>query len=193
MSFFRVGAGRVDADNVQEIKVNTDGTQFVEVTNLASSLESKLSDALPAGKAFVVTHKQSVAKRQFLAVQLTIPDDSTTLFYVDWSVGVQFPAELLINEGGALTSPTALTLQNRNRNSATTSAVTAGYLLQNTNPVTGGNTIYDNHLAFEKHLEPNDAGIFIAKNNTTYVLLVEQSKMSNSLDSIKINLTEIPA
>lgn len=195
MTFFRAIGGVDDSGNFQEFK-QTAGVQHVLFQDDRPS--SLIDQAIAANAAFVVTDHEQAAKSGFYTVLITVPNDLTKQFYVDWSVASQREGKIQILEGvTSVGTPTSKTLQNRNRNSVATTAVTAGVVLNaaGDDPVTGlgGTSIYEHYFPRDVAARHPDGGRLILKDNTVYAFKFDASDTTNNELSFRLDLAEIAA
>jgi len=194
MSFFKTVGGRVDIDNLAEMKVLADGTVVVSATD--DRIETKLDNAIVSGDSYMVTDHVEADNKGFYVVYVTVPDDVTTLFFIDWSFATQQEGTINLFEGATVVGiPNALVIENRNRNSANTTAVSAerlGYV-SGSEPAVGGTSIYQHYFPRDMPARHPDGGRLILQNDTIYAFKFDASNTKDNEISVRIDLVEIAA
>lgn len=204
MSFFRVIGGREDSGNTAvEIAadVNTNALKVFQVNNPTFSVtpttpSEKIDDALTNGNtSFFGSHYVEVDRNDFLAYEIVVPDEATDWFYCAFQISCQYECKIDLLEGGSIVSNTAITLVNRNRNSATVTAATLGFIASGTDPVTGGTNVYTESVGSERVHTYNESGdlfgYFVLSNDETYILRIESERRDNLISS-QFRIVEIP-
>lgn len=195
MSFFRTVGGRVNANTAAELKVAADGTLFTTFTD--DSPSNKLDNAIQDNAAFVATEHKTATKSGFYTLVITVPDDTSKQFYIDWSIATQREAGLTLIEDAVLgnASPVAVTVYNRNRNSGASSAVTVGSFTNaaGDEPTLGGSEFYSHYFPRDAAARHPDGGRLILKNNTVYAVKIDASDTFNNEVSVRVDLAEIDA
>lgn len=199
MSFFRTVGGKYAAGEFCEMKVNNTGEVYVVFQD--NSPSGKIDNAIQLNAAFVVTDHAQAAKSGFYTLLMTVPDDTTKQFYVDWSMASQREGKLKIIENAtSVGTPTSKVMENRNRNSAATTAVTSGVVLNaaGDDPETallgtGGSEMYRHY--FPRDVSPAHpvGGRLILKNDTVYAFKFDAAGVTDNEISLRIDLAEIPA
>lgn len=193
MSFFRVVAGVDNTDEARNVLTTPGGILITKINNPEDFSGDPLSGSIASNTSYIVSDNQEVDKTDFYVFDITIPDDSSNLYYADIFIGTQ--AEIvadLVEDVTTVANTSTLTAYNRNRNSSSVTTATFAQVVQGSDPVTGGNTIISDYIPRDESLKPN-LGRLILKNDTKYALRIKDSRWNNNNVMVRIDLGVISA